>query len=276
MTQMNADKAREPQMTQSTQMSPNISPCAASLPKPRGTSGAALATALILAPFSPTRTFKSMKTTLSILSILAILGLGLPMLNAAPPVEKPATRAAAKALPGTKALPDANALPGAGKANPQMDYAAHLALMQKAMAIRKDRRLTEERFLEMAAEPGVIVLDARSADKYRRRHIKGAISLPFTDFNEGSLAKVIPAKDTKVLIYCNNNFRGDELAFASKAVRASLNIDTFTSLVGYGYTNVWELGPNLDVKATKVPFEGEFNRAAPPGAVPPTEAKPLR
>jgi hypothetical protein len=88
------------------------------------------------------------------------------------------------------------------------------------------------------------------------RHIAGAINLPFTDFSAASLAKVIPAKDTKILIYCNNNFLGDQLAMVSKSAPASLNLSTYTSLKAYGYTTIYELGPLLDVKKTAIPFAG--------------------
>ena len=91
---------------------------------------------------------------------------------------------------------------------------------------------------------------------YALRHIKGAVNLPFTDFTADSLSRVIPAKDSKVLIYCNNNFLGSPIAFASKTATASLNLSTYTSLISYGYTNVYELGPLLDVKSTVLPFEG--------------------
>jgi hypothetical protein len=87
-------------------------------------------------------------------------------------------------------------------------------------------------------------------------HIKGAISLPFTDFTEGSLAKAIPEKTTRILIYCNNNFNGAPRALTAKAAPASLNISTYIALATYGYKNVYELGPLLDVKTTRLPFDG--------------------
>ena len=84
-----------------------------------------------------------------------------------------------------------------------------------------------------------------------------ALNLPFTEFTEDSLAKLIPNKDTKILIYCNNNFEGSPESFAAKAPAASLNLSTYTSLKAYGYKNVYELGPLLDIQKTKIPFEGK-------------------
>jgi hypothetical protein len=36
---------------------------------------------------------------------------------------------------------------------------------------------------------------------------------------------------------------------------ASLNIYTFNVLHSYGYTNVYELGPLIDIRAARIPFE---------------------
>jgi hypothetical protein len=44
--------------------------------------------------------------------------------------------------------------------------------------------------------------------------------------------------------------------FFSNHIEVALNIQTFINLHAYGYNNVYELGPLLDVKATKIPFEG--------------------
>jgi hypothetical protein len=78
----------------------------------------------------------------------------------------------------------------------------------------------------------------------------------FPDITADELAKVIPTKDTRVLIYCNNNFENEERAFATKMPAASLNVHTFNVLHAYGYTNVHELKPLLDVRTTRIPFAG--------------------
>jgi len=140
--------------------------------------------------------------------------------------------------------------------NQLIDYARFRQIAREVAPIREQHRLTEEQFAAMSSERGTVVLDARSADKYALRHLRGAVSLPFTDFTAEALAKVIPTKSTRVLIYCNNNFQGAPVAFASKAAPASLNISTYIALATYGYTNVYELGPLLDVKTTKLKFKG--------------------
>jgi phage shock protein E len=140
--------------------------------------------------------------------------------------------------------------------NRLIDYPGFLAIVETSAKEREAHRLTEDAFLAAMKEPGVVVLDARSANMYKLRHIEGAVNLPFTDFTAATLSSVLPAKDVKILIYCNNNFLGSPYAFASKTASASLNLSTYTSLKAYGYDNIFELGPLLDVKKTKIPFGG--------------------
>ena len=140
--------------------------------------------------------------------------------------------------------------------NRLIDYKEFQKIVNASASERESHRLTEPQFIAAMVDKSAVVLDARTASKYDLRHIRGAVSLPFTDFTAETLAKVIPTKGTKVLIYCNNNFVGSPAAFASKVASASLNLSTYTSLKSYGYTNIYELGPLLDVHTTSIPFEG--------------------
>jgi hypothetical protein len=141
-------------------------------------------------------------------------------------------------------------------ANPLVDYAAFERVVVDAGPQRATRRLDEAAFLAAMREPGVVLLDARSADRYAELHIEGAVNLPFTDFTAESLAAILPRPDTRVLIYCNNNFTGSPRAFATKAPAASLNLSTWAALRAYGYENVWELGPLVSVDDTQLPLVG--------------------
>jgi hypothetical protein len=140
--------------------------------------------------------------------------------------------------------------------NRLIDYPAFQKIVDTSRDQRESRRLSEGGFVEAMTRPGTVVLDARSAAMYKLLHVRGSVSLPFTDFTAASLSSVAPSKDTPILIYCNNNFLNSPVAFASKAPAASLNLATYTSLKAYGYENVYELGPLLDVKTTRIPFEG--------------------
>ncbi len=141
--------------------------------------------------------------------------------------------------------------------NPNIDMDAYVKTVREVAKHRETRRLTEDDFLKMSKEEGVIVLDARSKEKFDLMHIRGAINLSFPDITIASLKKTLPDKDAKILIYCNNNFKNEERAFASKAPVASLNISTYITLYNYGYRNVYELGPRLDPAKSKLVFAGK-------------------
>ena len=142
----------------------------------------------------------------------------------------------------------------AGIANPNIDMQGYLKVASQAADYRELRRVTEDDFIRMSHEPGTIILDARSREKYDTLHIKGAINLSFHDITVESLNRVLPDKNTRILIYCNNNFVGEEKAFPTKMITASLNLSTYIALYTYGYRNVYELGPLLDINKSKLEF----------------------
>ncbi len=151
------------------------------------------------------------------------------------------------------------------------------ALVAEVEPLRASRLISLDQFLKMSQEPGVIVLDSRSTFRFDRIHLKGAKHLSFTDFTQDNLSKVIPSPDTKILIYCNNNFDGNQTDFASKVAaprpKASnpiasqmaaqarprmmaLNVPTYINLYGYGYHNVYELNELVKVNDPRIKFEG--------------------
>ncbi len=140
--------------------------------------------------------------------------------------------------------------------NRLIDYDGFMKNAAEVAKLREQRRVTEEEFIRMAAEPGTVVFDARSAAMFARLHVKGAKHLSLPDVTAEELAKIIPDKTARILIYCNNNFLNQPEAFPGKFAPASLNIYTFNTLHSYGYTNIYELGPLIDYGKTKLPFEG--------------------
>jgi phage shock protein E len=146
--------------------------------------------------------------------------------------------------------------------NPMIDDPTFLADVQASHALRLGRRITEDQFIEMSADKKTIILDARTRTRFEQMHVAGAKSLSFTEFTAETLAAIIPSKDTRILIYCNNNVANSPIAFASKLPAASLNLSTFTSLYTYGYRNVYELGPVIDPSRSKIVFEGSLLKAA--------------
>jgi rhodanese-related sulfurtransferase len=145
----------------------------------------------------------------------------------------------------------------AAPANPLIDYDGFAKNVAEVRELREARRISEAEFIRMSREPGTVVLDARSERLYRLRHVEGAVNLSFPDFTAETLARAIPSKATRVLIYCNNNFTGAAASMPVKAIASALNVSTFVSLHSYGYRNVYELGPALDVATAKLTFAGE-------------------
>ena len=139
--------------------------------------------------------------------------------------------------------------------NPAIDAGAFLRSAVEALRLREQRRLSEADFIRMSRQPGTIVLDARSKARFDELHLAGAINLSFPDVAIASLAAALPDKDARILIYCNNNFRDAEGPFPSKLPSASLNLSTWVALHDYGYRNVWELAPLIDLEATALVFE---------------------
>jgi hypothetical protein len=148
-------------------------------------------------------------------------------------------------------------------------------LVAEVEAHRATRLINLDTFLEMSHEPDVIILDSRSTFRYDRVHVKGAKHLAFTDFTQERLAEVIPSFDTKILIYCNNNFEGNQEDFPSKIARLrpdletnlasqarprmmALNIPTYINLYGYGYWNVYELDELVEVSDFRMALEGSM------------------
>ena len=159
----------------------------------------------------------------------------------------------------------------------RVSYEDFKELVAQVEPHRSARILSLDQFLQMSKQPNVIVLDTRSAFRYERIHIQGAKHLSFTDFTQANLAGVIPTPETTVLIYCNNNFDGNQIDFASKSaparpssnrslgsqvasqekpVQLALNVPTYINLYGYGYQNVYELGELVKVTDPRIQFEG--------------------
>src|SRR5687768_6365423 len=140
--------------------------------------------------------------------------------------------------------------------NPAIDMQGYLKVAFEAAQHREDRRLTEEAFIRMSREPGTVVLDARSRERFDELHVKGALHLSFPDIAVESLERLLPDRSTRILIYCNNNFANAPGPFPVKRMDASLNLSTYIALYSYGYRNIYELGPLVDLKDSRLPFEG--------------------
>jgi hypothetical protein len=104
---------------------------------------------------------------------------------------------------------------------------------------------------------------------FEQKHILWAIHLDFTNFTQENLNKLIPDKNIKILIYCNNNILWDQINFADKSVKLSaesqnekltlaLNIPTYITLYGYWYHNVYELWELVSIDNPKLIMTWNF------------------
>ncbi len=154
-----------------------------------------------------------------------------------------------------------------GQTPSKVDYDAFEKLVAEVKPHRAKRLIPIERFNELSQRKNVIILDTRSKAMYDAKHVKGAIHLNFADFTAKRLAEIIPSKDTKILIYCNNNFDGDEEYFPTKSytppvetsqeeLTLALNIPTYINLYGYGYKNVYELSELISIYDKRITLEG--------------------
>jgi hypothetical protein len=139
-----------------------------------------------------------------------------------------------------------------------IDYKGFRQLTQTLDPYRQKRLIAIGDFVQMMEEENTMVLDTRSRAAYDDIHLKGAVHLNFSDFTADKLAKVIPTKKTRILIYCNNNFLDGGISLASKSAPLALNIPTFINLVGYGYEDIYELKDilTIDQAGEFLKFEG--------------------
>ena len=146
--------------------------------------------------------------------------------------------------------------------NHQVRFDQFTQLTSDLQPIREKRLVSVESFLEMARDKNTIILDTRSKWAYEQIHIEGARHLNFSDFTGKKLNDVIPDKNTRILIYCNNNFIADQPdvevpALSLKSPALALNIPTFINLWGYGYKNIYELTDLLPLSDAGVPLAGK-------------------
>ena len=118
--------------------------------------------------------------------------------------------------------------------NPLIDYDGYTGLVSEVAPVRRERLIPLADFKARTARPGVLLLDARSAQAFAEGHIEGAVNLPLPDFTAETLADVIGTDPTR------------------EKLELALNIQTFVNLYGYGYRNIFELGEAVDMDSPEV------------------------
>ena len=82
-------------------------------------------------------------------------------------------------------------------------------------------KVSAEEMIELVeASPNLVILDSRKASDFQKGFIEGAISLPNTETDAGSLAKHLKSKSTPVVFYCNGIKCGRSVKAAEIALAA--------------------------------------------------------
>ena len=84
----------------------------------------------------------------------------------------------------------------------------------------------EEADSMMEEETGYIILDVRTAQEYREKHIPGAINIANESIGTEDISE-LPDKDQLILVYCRSGNRSKQAS---------------EKLVKLGYTNIIEIG----------------------------------
>ena len=89
----------------------------------------------------------------------------------------------------------------------------------------------EEAIAMMETESGYILLDVRTPQEFRDRHIPGAINVPNEDIGTGKILE-LPDKEQLILVYCRSGNR-------SKQASEKLAALGYTNVVEFGGINDW-------------------------------------
>lgn len=89
------------------------------------------------------------------------------------------------------------------------------------------RQMTMDEAIELMGEASdYIILDVRTPEEYRERHIPKAINIPNETINKSEIAE-LPDKSQLILVYCRSGNRSKQAS---------------EKLVDLGYTNIVEFG----------------------------------
>lgn len=124
---------------------------------------------------------------------------------------------------------------------------------------RKSRTVDMAKINEMLKDKDTILLDTRGDEDYKRLHIRGAKHLSYADMTTDRLAKLIPDKNTRIILYCY------AAIMPLRTRNLPLSTNAFVDMHMYGYTNLYEIRNINTIKSTQqlckeildMPFEGD-------------------
>lgn len=122
-----------------------------------------------------------------------------------------------------------------------------------ALSEEWNRFASFESVLKWLKRGDVLIIDVRPQYDFDEYHISGAINLPLTDITRGSLARVVPSKGSRIVIYCDNNF-------AYPARRLALTTMAYPTIKQLGYSNTFILESSDSLDEFPLPLEGRKNK----------------
>lgn len=103
---------------------------------------------------------------------------------------------------------------------------------------QKQRTIGLTPFLDITQNSKPVILDIRGKEAYECSHIEGAININVSDITTRSLAKIIPSKETEVIIYCDMSFWTEEMWMSRRVALFDL---TYPLIHVLGYENLYSL-----------------------------------
>lgn len=108
-----------------------------------------------------------------------------------------------------------------------------------------------DQFLDLMKKKHTVIVDLRSPAEYEHEHIQGAIQFG-ADISKEKLEKLIPAKDTTILLYCSFSLEPTRMI-------ALTNV-SLPQFILQGYPNTYKLGPIWESKGNWQDSEKEMSR----------------
>lgn len=85
----------------------------------------------------------------------------------------------------------------------------------------------------MSTSENYLILDVRTPDEYKEKHIKNAINFPLDTISADTAKKVIQNRDQKLFIYCRTGRR-------SKIASEKLALLGYGNIVEFGGIGDWK------------------------------------
>src|SRR5690606_26759521 len=103
----------------------------------------------------------------------------------------------------------------------------------RAFAGAEEGEVDRKGLSALISEGPVTFLDVRGKESFAREHIKDALNLPLTEMTEKTLPELLPDRDARIVLVCDNSF------FPTRMI--SLSLQAFPVLKANGYKNVYML-----------------------------------